>query len=176
MKPWEAAQAQTPPSSALPKGTLAQAAQTQEATVAAVQSGVQTTAAQTLSGTLQTAASTTPGALVTTTAVTGASTGVGVIQDIPELPAIAWLTTFAYQWVKHSKHVDQDKDAVIWLLVLSLMFGLILCWLTSHGDLWLTGGKALRACGQAAFNAATNYKMAKPLGIFSSADDLEKTS
>lgn len=145
-------------------------ASAQAAVVAAVDEPTTTT--KTVVGTLQAASQTAPGAVGTSLAVTGASTGVGVVSDLPELAGAAWLVTFAFQGIKHHRWVNQDRDKWWILPVLSALALLGIGYLMAHGDLWTAAAHAARGCGMCGYNAAMNYHTVKPLGIFSSAADI----
>lgn len=145
-------------------------ASAQAAVVAAVDQPTQTT--KTVVGTLQAAAQTAPGAAGGTVALTGASTGIGVVSDLPELAGAAWLVTFAFQGIKHHRWVNQDRDKWWILPALSALVILGIAYLMGHGDWWTAAAHAARGCGICGANSALNYHTIKPLGIFSSAADI----
>ena len=129
-----------------------------------------TGATQTVLGTTAGLAQTTPGAIVTTTATTGASMGFGAFTDLNELTSIAWATTFIFQGIKHWKWVQQDRWKWWLLPLIAVVAGYGICYVTSHGDVWVAAAKAVRGGPIGAYNAMLNYSNAKPMGWFSSAE------
>lgn len=145
---------------------------TQAAVVATVSNPTPKT--QTFLGSVQGAGQTTLGAGTATVATTAQSVGIGVATDIPELASISWGVTVLYQGVKHWGWVDQDRHKWFWLLFLAVVVGLGMCYLTSHGDIWLSAAKAARGAPLAVKDALLNYHLSKPLGLFSSAAEIDR--
>lgn len=160
----------------MPGPTQAAALDTQVAAQSAVTESVSNPTAQAVMGTAAGMASTTPGAIGVTVGQNVGFSAVGsAATGTPELPGIAWLVTFLYQGVKHSRFVNQDRDKWWILPVLALLVGFGLFWLLTPGhDVLLSLAQAIKNAGLAAVNAATNYHTAKPLGIFSSAAEMEE--
>lgn len=155
-------------------GSQGAALASQAAAQASVTDAVSNPTAQAITGATAGVASTTPGAIgVTVGQNIGFSAAGNISTQTPELPGIAWLVTFCYQGLKHSRFVNQDR-AKWWLLpVLAFIIGFGLFWLTvPNHDIFLAAAQALKNTGLAAVNAATNYHTAKPLGIFSSAAEM----
>ena len=142
----------------------------QEAVASAVVNPTATT--QTVLGSAAGLGQTRPGALVATTVTTGASTGIGMAVDLVELPSIAWATCLIFQGAKHISWVHQDHWKWWILPLIALVVGYGICYLTAHGDVWLAGAKAARGAPLGAYNAMLNYSSVKPLGIFSSAEEM----
>lgn len=148
-------------------------ASAQAAVVAAVDQP--TTATKTAVGTLQAASQTAPGATGGTIALTGAATGIGAVSDLPELSGAAWIVTFLFQGIKHHHLVDQDRDKWWILPLLSALVILGIAYLIGHGDWWTAAAHAARGCGLCGANSALNYQTIRPLGVFSSAADIDRS-
>lgn len=139
----------------------------------AVSDGTHTLRAQTISGTASALTATPAGATGLTVAQNaGFSTVGGLAVDDAAIPAFGWIVTLLYQRVKHSPKVNQDNDKWIWLLGISLVVLLIYYLLSTHGDWILAVANSIRSAGLTTANAMSNYHTVKPLGWFSSAEEM----
>lgn len=145
-------------------------ASAQAAVIAATDQPTETT--RTVVGTMQAASQTAPGAAGSSLVVTGASTGIGAVSDLPELSGASWIVTFLFQGIKHHRWINQDRDKWWILPLLSALVLMGIAYLMAHGDLWTAAAHAARGCGMCGANSAMNYHTIKPLGIFSSAADI----
>lgn len=161
MRPWERHQAN--PATAV-----------EAAAAESVATGTHTPQAQTIAGTIQAAYQTTPGALTATVTQNAAFAGINnITTNTPEATALSWLVTFWYQGLKKSKHIDQDETKWILIPLIALIVGVFAYWaLIPNHDLTVALGKALVNSGTTAINAMMNYHSTKPLGIFTSAEEM----
>lgn len=162
----------------LPAEPLTQAAA--EATQGAAQASVvavvenPTQQTRTVVGTLQTAAQTTAGGFGMVTTATGTGLAIGHYADLPELEPTAWGATLVYQGIKHWRHIDQDhyKWFILPLLGAIISFGIV--YFATQGNLWEAASHCMRTCWLSTPQSLANYHLAKPLGWFSSADEIAR--